>query len=681
MNPFSRIHVLCALFVLFLAGSLSAHVDGKTVEPGTYVFGIEYDGTICGYAEITVSNEEMDGLPYTLLKHEVVMKRAALGSEFTTKLDLTYHIDPKSGQFTYHDSHVDAGDVQLDSKVVVENGRATFTSTLDAEETVIELSEGVILENTLFFPHIVRDLAAEGMEKATYDFLEVREWDIQKTTCTKVGVETLELAGKTFDTLIVDRMSQATGVKVRVWIDIETGIVVRTKLSNGMISTLADPSVKKRIQLVNIDSTILTKTNVKIADIHGITYMKVKAVMEPSGLRITAEDLNVPGQSFVGTVKDNLVEGVFEIAHPHYDGTNAPGLPPRIDDDSLQAFIEPEEFIESDDPVLIRKAQMITAGSKDSWEAAVRLSQWVADNIAYEIPGGMTARKTYDLRKGECGAHSILLAAFCRSLGIPARVVWGCMYIPNMGGAFGQHAWSEIWMGEAGWIPVDSTAYEVDFADSGHIRVGILGSMTTAINTRHMEILDHRVGSGQVEDVDTAQSGKYEDYVGDYLAEGTLTIPALVRNGNLCVDIRGQILPMKDQDDKGRWYCQLTSRLYFTFTRDEKGAVDKMTIHEIIQMNRKSDPGEIPEGVPPEIVPCLGGYYFPQARAEFTVLWDDDRLTIHNPLEKKNVHFDPPDAEGWRLDEYGKHSITFEMDDEGKPIALLLNKASSCERQ
>ena len=51
MNPLPKIQVLCAFFALFLAGALSAQV-----EPGTYVFGIEYDGTICGYAEMTVSN-------------------------------------------------------------------------------------------------------------------------------------------------------------------------------------------------------------------------------------------------------------------------------------------------------------------------------------------------------------------------------------------------------------------------------------------------------------------------------------------------------------------------------------------------------------------------------------------------------------------------------------------------
>jgi hypothetical protein len=205
--------------------------------------------------------------------------------------------------------------------------------------------------------------------------------------------------------------------------------------------------------------------------------------------------------------------------------------------------------------------------------------------------------------------------------------------------------------------------------------------MTTAINTKSMEILEHRVGSGPDAGADAAAAEKYEAYVGDYLAKGILTIPALVRDGGLCVHIRGQIIPKKDPDEKGRWVCKMTSRLYLVFTRNNEGAVTEMIINEIIQMNRKSDPEEIPDNIPAEIVPCLGGYIFAQTKAEFTVLWDDGRMAINNPLEKRIVHFDPPDEEGWRLDEFGKHSISFEMDDDGKPIALLLNTASSCSRK
>ena len=44
--------------------------------------------------------------------------------------------------------------------------------------------------------------------------------------------------------------------------------------------------------------------------------------------------------------------------------------------------------------------------------------------------------------------------------------------LPDNGGFFGQHAWSEVYMGDAGWIPVDATIGEVDYIDAGHIRIG-----------------------------------------------------------------------------------------------------------------------------------------------------------------------------------------------------------------
>ncbi|MHC4657136.1 MAG: hypothetical protein ACYS91_19290, partial [Planctomycetota bacterium] len=83
---------------------------------------------------------------------------------------------------------------------------------------------------------------------------------------------------------------------------------------------------------------------------------------------ITQEGLNVPGQSFTGSIKENLIEGVFEIEHKRYNGSDAPAFPPDFGKDkSLKKYLEPEKMLESNDPVLIKKAKEITKGSKDSW--------------------------------------------------------------------------------------------------------------------------------------------------------------------------------------------------------------------------------------------------------------------------------------------------------------------------
>jgi hypothetical protein len=101
----------------------------------------------------------------------------------------------------------------------------------------------------------------------------------------------------------------------------------------------------------------------------------------------------------------------------------------------------------------------------------------------------MTAKRTLELEEGECGGHSRVLAAMLRSLGIPARTPMGGMYVPLYGGSFGQHMWTEVYMGgEIGWLPVDCTAGEATFIDAGHIR---LSDVMVPFRPQSIEVLDH----------------------------------------------------------------------------------------------------------------------------------------------------------------------------------------------
>jgi hypothetical protein len=55
-------------------------------------------------------------------------------------------------------------------------------------------------------------------------------------------------------------------------------------------------------------------------------------------------------------------------------------------------------------------------------------------------------------RNGDCGGFSFLLAAWCRSLGIPARVMVGSW----ARGANQAHVWNEVFLEGCGWVPVDA---------------------------------------------------------------------------------------------------------------------------------------------------------------------------------------------------------------------------------
>ena len=74
--------------------------------------------------------------------------------------------------------------------------------------------------------------------------------------------------------------------------------------------------------------------------------------------------------------------------------------------------------------------------------------------------------------EGDCSEYSVLLAALCRAVGIPARIVFGLVYIgaPEAGGpAFGYHFWTQAWIGNR-WVGLDATA-GWGKTTAGHIRL------------------------------------------------------------------------------------------------------------------------------------------------------------------------------------------------------------------
>ncbi|GAJ11799.1 unnamed protein product, partial [marine sediment metagenome] len=227
------------------------------------------------------------------LNQNTFTMQSALGSEFNTELKLTYHIDPVTGRFSYHDSKVTQGPIELDSAIHIEENTARFTSTMSDEEITTVLPPEVILENTVFFPHLKKDFVDHNLEKKTYQIYEVREAELQEMTYTKVGMEKLELIGIPFNALILDKLNHKTGLKVRLWLDTQTAYLLKALVPNSRMSYLTDSTVVKKIKVVNLDENIIVKVDVAIGDIQAISYMKVKATLEPTGLWVTPESLTI----------------------------------------------------------------------------------------------------------------------------------------------------------------------------------------------------------------------------------------------------------------------------------------------------------------------------------------------------------------------------------------------------
>ncbi|WP_320111557.1 transglutaminase-like domain-containing protein [Draconibacterium orientale] len=659
--------ILKTISWLLLSVFLWVAAAGQTAKdlPIRMTFAVEISGVLCGYSEMTISSTVKDGRKLLSINTEALVKQRALGGN--VELIITEHalITPETELPVFVEQRFKTN-AEIYSCTKFDNGVAHFTSAENGEPREIKLPDDVILENPLSFPHLMNDFIGGDANQKTYKVFDFQSGEIISKTYKRIGEEQLELAGASYNTTVLEEFNHQTGITAKLWLDKRNSHAIKISTSNRMIY-LADESLKKRIQVVDVDNLLFARVDKVIANVHAISSMKIEASIQSEGEIITTESLNFPGQKFEGTVSNNLIEGVFEVERQHYTGENAPSFPPHFSDEKLRKYLEPERLIESDHPVLVEEAERITADSKDVWEATVKLSTWVGENIMGAIPGGTSAINTYKTREGECGSHSRLLAAFCRAVGIPARLSVGCMYISYAGGCFYQHAWTEVYMGDAGWVAVDATAHEFDFVDAGHIRLG----EKTSFNPKAMKILDYQMNN---ESADNTVPDEYKKYLGNYLFEERNSVfKILYQDGSLAVDIpNAQVLALNRPDENGVFYPTVTKQLNFSFENDIYGNIASMKLQQVIPLGKKFEQDSIPSDVPDGIRPLVGNYWFAQARVDFKVVYENGILAFKNPLTNETVKLPKHTESGLWKDELEKNEVEFERNDANEVVRMYV---------
>lgn len=677
MKNINQLRWLGIIFLALSLGCLGSPQNALTPQGETCYYSVEMSGVLCGYDKTDVSVSIIDARPVIIVKEEVLARLSLLGQGMDISFNSEYHIDSATFKVVSIDRIIHTGNMEFHTTTLVDGDQAEFSSTFTNKEETVDLSGGVIIESPLAYAHLLTDFIQGGEKEKTYRVFEDIRGNIEDRKYSFVGYEEMELAGASYQAALFNEINLSTGVKTQIWIDKETAFPLKYD-GSGRIVTLADKSVMKSIAIANADDLIFAKVGEMISDIHNIQYMKVRGTIQSAGEWITPESLNFSGQQFTGTVEDNLIDGIFEIEPVRYTGAGAPPFPPDFTmEESLQEYLRPGELIESDAPVIVEEARQITEGSKDSWEAAVRLSKWVGEEIRGAVPGGTSAINTYKTREGECGSHSRLLAAFCRAVGIPSRLSIGCMYTPNYGGSFGQHAWTEVWMGEAGWVAVDATAFEYDFIDAGHIRLG----ERATFNPENMEILDYRMNE-QATLAGKERAEMYLPYLGKYThLEAGKVFTLLEQGDGMALDVPGQmVLVLNDPDEEGRWYPKLTRQINLTFREDASGKIEKMVLQQLVPVNKSNDAEMAAENVPDEVVPCLGTYSLPQARMDLRVEYKEGSLYVIDSRDNEPVKLSEKQENGRYRVEKNEDELEFIAGENGNIQSLLIYSNTVMQR-
>jgi len=302
-----------------------------------------------------------------------------------------------------------------------------------------------------FLP-VVSDLACTAMEwtegqKRTFSTFDPSSMMILQVEAECIGFEEIDFLG---DTVTAAKITiSQMGTINTVWIS--SGQIIReSELSLGMEMTRVPIDQEGDITSTRDMYEVFAISSSTIANPRSVgsrTFI-LEGSIDWSSLELSYPEVQYSAGDtvFVNTGFPEIVSCTFEFP------------------DSLRDYTQPTSMIQSDDPLIIHLADSLTAGSRNSWEAAKRISQWVDINIVNNPTVSLpSAVEVLENLRGDCNEHTILFVAIARAAGIPSRPCAGVVYLD---GTFGYHAWPLVWVGE--WVEMDPT-FGQDVADATHI--------------------------------------------------------------------------------------------------------------------------------------------------------------------------------------------------------------------
>lgn len=197
---------------------------------------------------------------------------------------------------------------------------------------------------------------------------------------------------------------------------------------------------------------------------------------------------------------------------------------------SGETYLEPAEFIDSNDPDIIAFAQDVTRDAETPAEKAVALYYAVRDRVRYDPyvaiadPESYRASTCLKTGRGFCIAKAGLLAACARVVGIPARVAYADvrnhLCTPRLREVMGtdvfkNHGYTELQL-DGRWIKVTPT-FNVELCEK-------FGVLALDFDGRNDALLHPFDKGGRRHMEYTAYSGSFVDVPADMLSQAMLDI-------------------------------------------------------------------------------------------------------------------------------------------------------------
>jgi len=341
--------------------------------------------------------------------------------------------------------------------------------------------------------NLPRALAARGLEPGQTHVVSVFDPATLRNQPMTLEVKAREIVSVARRQLPAFRVeAHYAGLTLRSWIT-DTGEVVREESPLGL---LAVRQTRDQAQALAVPGSI----QADLLEASALVPVRPRRIDDPQAvarLRVRIEGLEtLDGPDLDGAGQTRRGETI--------DVRDSRDLPAEAAPRGLDAFLRPELFLESDAPEIRAEAETATAGAATPRLMAERLVRRVHAIVdkrpTVSLP---SAREVLRTRVGDCNEHTALYVALARSVGLPARIAVGLVYLR---GAFYYHAWPEVYVADSEargqWLPVDPTLNQFP-ADATHVRLARGGldrqaAIVGLIGRARLDVLDVELRPGAV---------------------------------------------------------------------------------------------------------------------------------------------------------------------------------------
>jgi len=347
-----------------------------------------------------------------------------------------------------------------DGKVSMENSQLGMTRT---DEVVYP--EGALMSWGLFAEQTRRGYA-EGLAYELKAFVPSLMADKPVTTKIDVaGRETVDLLGKSVEGVRVNTVMDTPMGSIRAvnWVDAD-GRIIKSDLELMGLGKMELLRADKETATQQAPAPEFFVSTLVKADqrIDSDAAQRIRYRLRLKGEGDPLPDLPVTAMQQPGA---RTPDGM-ELVVSRLDRAPLKEAPPAAASDELSEYLQPNLWVNSDDPEVVTMAKEAAGDAKTPYEIADRLRVHVSKaieqknlNVAFA-----TASEVCRNREGDCSEHGVLLAALGRVHKIPARVVIGLVYVPHFAGeedVFGFHMWDQFYIGGK-WVDFDAALGESD---------------------------------------------------------------------------------------------------------------------------------------------------------------------------------------------------------------------------